>query len=268
MLGLGLGVDRGGFVPSFLPSDLANLEAWYKADAGITTVSSAVSVWADQSGNGRDVTQGTAANRPAYGSETLNGIDVLTFDISDWLNSAGVSSHNFLHQGDSTFFILARAGNVANPDAVYGYMGSNAGASTKVGAFATYEDRVIFSRNNALNYQVSAGISGTLVAGGIDNDKITANEWRIVGAATDVDLPYADRVDGFVDGVIYDATAPAATPTSTSGLNATHNFQIGAIGNNTLPFLGAMAEIVMYSRKLSVSEIAQVDNYLKAKYAL
>lgn len=255
-------------VSVFSPSDLPNLEAWYKADAGITTVSSAVSVWADQSGNGRDMTQGTAANRPAYGSETLNGIDVLTFDGSDWINSAGVSSHNFLHQGDSTFFILARAGNVANPNAGYGYIGSNAGATSKTGAFAVYEDRAIFSRNNALNYQVSAGISGRLVAGGTDNDKITANEWRIVGAATDVDLTYADRVDGFVDGVIYDATAPAVTPTSTSGLNASHNFQIGAIGNNAFPYLGAIAELVMYSRKLSVTEIGQVNTYLKNKYGL
>lgn len=252
----------------FTPADLPGLAAWYKADAGITTVSSAVSVWADQSGNGRDVTQGVAANRPAYGSETLNGIDVLTFDGSDWLNAAAVSTFNFLHQGDSTVFVVARTGNVANPDASYSFIGSNGTSPIFTGIVLIYDDRSILSRNNALLYQCTASIAGSYVARGLDNDKITPNAWKRLGVATDVDLPFADRLHGFVDGVIYSATVDTGTATSPSAGDASYALQIGAAGNNLVPYLGAMAEVIMYSRKLSATEIGQVDDYLKAKWAL
>jgi hypothetical protein len=37
---------------------------WLKADAGVTTSGSNVTAWADQSGNGNNVSQATAANQP------------------------------------------------------------------------------------------------------------------------------------------------------------------------------------------------------------
>lgn len=57
------------------------------ADAStVTTVSGAVSQWNDKSGNGRNFTQGTAANRPAYTASALNGLPAVTPDGSnDWL---------------------------------------------------------------------------------------------------------------------------------------------------------------------------------------
>lgn len=63
------------------------------ADAStITTVSGAVSQWNDKSGNGRNATQGTAASRPALTSAGLNGRDVITFDGSDDVLFATMSS--------------------------------------------------------------------------------------------------------------------------------------------------------------------------------
>lgn len=62
----------------------------------ITTVSGAVSQWNDKSGNARNVTQGTAANRPVVTTAGLGGKDVITFDgIDDVLTttlSTGLSS--------------------------------------------------------------------------------------------------------------------------------------------------------------------------------
>ncbi len=48
----------------FRPDDLANLAAWYQFGVGITEAGAGVSVWADQSGNSRDLLQGTDTNRP------------------------------------------------------------------------------------------------------------------------------------------------------------------------------------------------------------
>jgi hypothetical protein len=56
---------------------------WLKADAGITQSGGYVSAWADQSGNGKDFTQGTASKQPAYVTGVLNGKPVVRFDDSD-----------------------------------------------------------------------------------------------------------------------------------------------------------------------------------------
>jgi hypothetical protein len=69
----------------FNPKTLAGLTAWWDASdaATITAVSGAVSVWADKSGNGRTLYQGTAGNRPATGTQTIGGRNALDFDGSN-----------------------------------------------------------------------------------------------------------------------------------------------------------------------------------------
>jgi len=52
----------------FLPPQVGNLLIWQRADMGITLSGSNVSGWADQSGNGYNLTQGTPARRPVYNS--------------------------------------------------------------------------------------------------------------------------------------------------------------------------------------------------------
>ena len=59
---------------SFLPTDVANLVAWYKFNTGITITGAGVSQWDDQSGNGRHLLQGTDADRPSESG------GVITFD--------------------------------------------------------------------------------------------------------------------------------------------------------------------------------------------
>ena len=62
---------------------------WFDAaDAStITSSSGAVSQWDDKSGNGRHVTQATAAAKPTTGANTQNGLNVLTFDGGDKLKN-------------------------------------------------------------------------------------------------------------------------------------------------------------------------------------
>lgn len=61
-----------------LPTDFANLAAWYRYNHGIEAVSNLVSRWRDQSGNGRDLLQATATNQPTLisdGSILFDGVD-------------------------------------------------------------------------------------------------------------------------------------------------------------------------------------------------
>ena len=69
----------GGAASSYLPSDNpASLVGWFRMGVGVTSSGGFASAWADQSGNGHDLLQGTATNQPAY-----DGTAILTFDGVD-----------------------------------------------------------------------------------------------------------------------------------------------------------------------------------------
>jgi hypothetical protein len=69
----------------WLPRREAGLEFWLDAadTATITLNSGNVSEWRDKSGKARHGTQATAGSQPAYGTNTLNGRNLVLFDGSD-----------------------------------------------------------------------------------------------------------------------------------------------------------------------------------------
>lgn len=75
--------NHGGF-PSViqfntLVTSVTCLQA-VQSDLGVTRNGSTVSAWADQSGNGKDYSQGTGLNQPAYTEGALNGFASLLLD--------------------------------------------------------------------------------------------------------------------------------------------------------------------------------------------
>ena len=65
-------------VGGIIPTDLANLEAWYRFNVGITSDAQGVSQWDDQSGNANHLLQATDTNKPSEesdGSILFDGVD-------------------------------------------------------------------------------------------------------------------------------------------------------------------------------------------------
>ncbi len=83
----------------FTPSELSGLQGWYRADAGVTTVSGAVSQWNDQSGNAHHWSQATSANRPGYATNQINGLPAITFasSLSQWMGTTGIGLSGDFH---------------------------------------------------------------------------------------------------------------------------------------------------------------------------
>lgn len=70
-LGLGLGLqseNKASSEAAFSLTDIAGLQLWAKNKTGVTT--GATLTWADQSGNGNDLTQSVANAQPAYDVST------------------------------------------------------------------------------------------------------------------------------------------------------------------------------------------------------
>lgn len=70
-------IDQRGAVMVNTPASLSPV-AWYRYGVGITSALGLVSAWADQSGNGNDLAQGTGTNQPALQSDNsilFDGVD-------------------------------------------------------------------------------------------------------------------------------------------------------------------------------------------------
>ena len=94
--------------PLTLSDFFSDAELWLDAsDSNSLTLdgSNNVEEWADKSGNSRDASQGTAANRPSVASAELNGLDVLRFDGgNDYLQTADWGDQS----QPNTVFIVAK----------------------------------------------------------------------------------------------------------------------------------------------------------------
>src|SRR5574343_1369214 len=90
-----IGFPRGGGAAPFSPSDVPGLFQWLVA-ADITGLNDgdAVATWEDSSGNNRDASQATGANRPTYKTNIVNSLPVVRFDGSD----------DYLEMGDFSSF--------------------------------------------------------------------------------------------------------------------------------------------------------------------
>lgn len=78
------GTGSGSGTPAsyfYLPSN-NTIQQYVRADVGVTTVSSKVSTWADQSGNSQNWTQSTGANQPAAptGNFASTGLPYIAFN--------------------------------------------------------------------------------------------------------------------------------------------------------------------------------------------
>src|SRR5574343_57428 len=60
-----------------LPSKLSKCWAWWNSSRGVTIVDGLVSAWADQSGNGRHLSQSDPTKRPSLVANQLNGRSVI-----------------------------------------------------------------------------------------------------------------------------------------------------------------------------------------------
>ena len=261
------------------PSDLADLRAWYDADDSTTIFDATtggslpssgndVGRWEDKSGGGYHVTQATAANRPHYVTNTLNGKPVIEC-TAQWLTAATASDWNFLHNtSGSTVVIVWKAGTSADPNAAYSAWGTSGLATANHGQGLFSDDRTSLSRNEAVGSIISRGVLGEPNANVVSsNGAHSPNAPTIVSFVGDPgNATAANRVSLRVNGGTPTGSNTETHAASTS--NATFAFQVGAGGNDVLPLTGYIAEVVICDAKLSDANREKVEGYLAHKWGL
>lgn len=214
---------------NFNPLVVSDLGGWFDASdtATITESGGAVSQWNDKSGNGRNLTQGTAARQPVTGTTTRNSRNVVVF-ADDYM-----ASGTFTQAQPITIFVVAQltGGTGAN----YQIIGDNNISPT------------VYT-NTANRWFAYAGVE---LDGTVDNDL----GWHQIN----------NLYNGSSSVMRLDGRQIASGNTGTSGFtNARFSFgNTPALnrGSNV-----SIAEVLFYFRLLTSSEQLLVESYLTSKW--
>ena len=247
---------------SFTPASIANLKAWYDAsDTGTITVSgTAVTQWNDKSGNGYNLTQGTAGKRPQSGTRTQNGLNAIDYDGSDDVLAASTAANwAFLNNsGGSTYFMAIYTDAAADGRILFDTSGTTTG---NVGVY----NYVIST--DAVQAVVVKGVGGQVVLVQVTTQTAadnTASYWSFLSDPNNGTA--ANRIKIWKNGA-----NPINTNTDTAALsnsNPAYPLNLGGQSFLSESFDGLMCEVIFYSGLLSDADRQKVEAYLAAKWAI
>lgn len=217
----------------------ADLVLWLDADKGITSSSSSVSVWGDQSSSGFHASQGTSASQPIIKSNVVNSHASIELDGTDDFLSLG-DVMDFVGQTDPVSFFVV---------------------------FNTLDEGTLLSRalsgtGNQRQYQWYTGGNvfnqwfGGQLNGGTTN--VIDAEWHIASSVVST-----ANADLYVDG------NQEVNNGAINNNSETTNVLIGARTNGTgFLYAGDIAEIIMFDTDLTAAQHRDIETYLALKYGL
>ncbi len=227
------------FLATDPPVPPAGLELWLKADAGVTADGSGnVSQWVDQGPRHETVTQATTATEPQLVLNSSTGKAALRFNGSQWLHNS--STLPLGSNQDMTIIIL---GATSSPSAHENSFSLGNGTHQQCRQIGYLSSSQYFDFYFSYALGISSPPPNTMVSEEVTFDSI------------------ANNVTFYRNG-----SQTATGSDSATGLTA--GITIGADPTQTCDWLGDISEILVYNRKLTTAEIAEVDGYLADKYGL
>jgi hypothetical protein len=226
----------------FNPRKLAGLEAWFDASdsSTVTLNGSTISEWRDKSGNGRHLTQATAASQPTYTSAGANGRNVATFGGSQhmasgtWPLSLGISGVAVARFGGDSQAVLQR-GSANDIHSVFKSAGS-----------------VIARRGVSVDSSSS-----------VSNNVLYVLGFRNTSAALGSSSTHTTRLR--VNGVA--ATEGSGSITTGTG---DRSLTVGGLNSSTFRLNGIICEIILYggSALLSDAQMAALEKYAARRWGI
>ena len=217
-----------------LPSNL-RLSLWLDAsDAStITHSNGSVSQWADKSGNDFHFTQTTPTNQPTTSSVTIGAINAINFDGSERMANNDISMNDTHSIFAVTFTNANGYGRILENDAnlFFGIGNGNNNFATFYGSGSNW---------NEVNTNTPGQSLATPSILGVTNDGSTAT-------------PY-------VNGTTQD--------TKNGTMQSFTSLRLGAWSTGSQPWNGPIAEVLIFSTKLSGQERQNVEAYLAYKWGL
>jgi hypothetical protein len=219
----------------FIPTDLSSIWGWWKGDAGVTQGGGTVTAWADQSGNGRNMTIPGIYGTPTYVASAINSLPAIA-SMSG--SQALATSVNLPNVTQATMWIVGKQ------DDTEGAFGMFAYASSGIKAY----------RYNATDKIAGDSATGSIVTGpSINATDDTYYTIRVRVTATNV---YLSLNNGAEVTVVQNSGALAAlTP------NPFTLFTDGSHDGKK-----HIAEVILYTGNKTGNDSDLVEYYLQQKY--
>jgi uncharacterized repeat protein (TIGR02059 family) len=216
-------VTNNSTATGFLPSDLDNMIMWYRKGTGITG-SPSVTAWADQSGNGHDLSAGDAPQ--------LQGDGTILFD--------GSNDHLRVTTGTlGTIFTVCMRVKVltwVNNDRIFDTTSTNGGGLLMSGS--TPEVKQVYGNGAFIGGAVNIPVDGSY------------HNVIVLFKQSDQNV----RVDG-----------TDTTSTNVTAVASQTGFTLAAIGAANANWSNIqVAEVVVYTDKLTAGEMTDMDTYLSS----
>jgi len=223
-----------GLAKGFRPNLLSGLKLDFDSSLGITTVSGAVSAWANQGYASNNLSMGTAGLRPLYTANLLNGLPGVQFDgVDDRMDFASLVSDT-----TATIFLV-----------VSGATPNNNG----VNACLVTLDKLVVVMNDPNTADGWGAFVNTNVTSGVVLNAAGHVLSNVSRAFNDQDL--------VTDGVLVHKTNGTSFPAR--GGSAIGNYVTGG-----QPTFVTFHRFMLYDRALSVNERKAVEQYLGHRYAI
>lgn len=250
------------FAPNWTPAALGSaLALWLDAaDASTITLNgSTVSQWNDKSGNGRNVSQATAANQPTFTASGLNGKPVLTFDGADWLFNANPGALIRNVAGGTVAGVVNYTNATIQRIPIATMIGTGAGVRLAAGLQAAGTTNILSRRLDA-----EAGASS------VASPPAYTNGTNLIQVG--VARYSAGALDQFVNGVAGGTgTFPSSgnssdTDSATLVIGGTSTDDGVTLNGNQM--LGFVGEVVYTNTALSATDRQRLEGYFAWKWGL
>jgi hypothetical protein len=232
-----------------IPSDIANLQGWWKADSESYNEGDPVGTMTDRSGNARNATQAVAGAKPTFKKTIAPGsMAAYSFDGGDVCAAVAIS--NFVSVNQGTAYCFFRHGAISTNDTA-NYFNNN-GVWGDGGGFTGLYLRSGGGTPKAISYN----FDGTQDVA----EKNMDTDWHLVvfqhASGTDIKI--------WVDDVTDAAVVTAASGPTTDLTNA---MNIGAGTSATTFMTGEIAELFIYSATHNEATRLSMAAYVAVKYA-
>jgi hypothetical protein len=238
------------FVPGFQPPT-EQLLYWFSADVGTTVEAGGVTAWKNRANNGMNAVQVQASMQPTLMQATLVPVPLLSFDGEDDHLELPELDANF-EAGLSVFVVaVASAVNVTVGSAV-----DTCAAFIELSNGGEIDDIHIGAHGNTALYEVYQTVLQS-EAGSLPIADVRLIEAHH-GPGLDDQAPVELRINGGQAGSTV-MPLPATVPRG-------WNYLGRSLYETCATFSGGLAELLLYSRKVTLEERTAIELYLRDKW--